>query len=148
MYKVGAISGKFLPPQMGHAELISQAADACETLYVVVSDRNFEIPVELRIEWLAEYFKNRNIIFLPMDETAIPPRPDGTAEWCEVFKKIIGEKIDARFFGEEAYFQMDKYFPGTKSVMIQRDEINATQIRANPKKYLHQIIPPARKYFM
>ena len=164
-YRVGALAGKFLPPQMGHAKLIEVAAAQSEVLYVVLAenpDRSAEIcradglpamPAELRLEWLKGYFKDyTNIIWLYMDERTVPPRPDGTAQWSAAFKKLIGVPIDAKFFGEEAYYEMNKqYFPESAAVLVKRGvdspEVSATQIRTNPGATLHLLIPPARKYF-
>ena len=164
-YDVGALAGKFLPPQVGHAKLIEEAAKQCNVLYVVLAenpDKTAElcrahglepIPAELRLEWLKEHFKNhKNIKWLYMDERSVPPYPDGTAEWSAQFKKLVGEPIDAKFFGEEAYFEMNElYFPECAAVLIKRGvdspEVSASQIRANPEGTLHLVIPPARKYF-
>jgi len=165
-YKVGALAGKFLPPQIGHARLIEEAAKQSDVLYVVLAenpDRTAElcradgippIPASLRLEWLQEYFKDyRNIKWLYMDERSVPPYPNGTAQWSAEFKKLIGVSIDAKFFGEEAYFEMNElYFPESAAVLIKRGvdspEVSASQIRANPGGTLHLLIPPARKYFM
>jgi nicotinamide mononucleotide adenylyltransferase len=108
---------------------------------------------EMRLNWMREYFKSRaNIKFLYMDERTIPPYPDGTEEWSRQFKALIGVKIDAKFFGEEAYFEMnEKYFPECAAVLIKRGidtpEISATQIRENPAEFLQFVIPPAREFF-
>ena len=164
-YKVGALAGKFLPPQIGHAELIKQAAEQSEVLYVVLAenpDKTAElcradglepIVAELRLAWLREYFKGYdNIKWLYMDERGIPPYPHGTAQWSAAFKKLVGVKIDAKFFGEEAYFEMNElYFPESAAVLIKRGvdspEVCASQIRANPTQCLDLLIPPAREYF-
>lgn len=165
-YKIGALAGKFLPPQIGHAKLIEEAARQSEVLYVVLAenpDKTAElcrasglepIPAQLRLEWLKEHFKDyKNIIWLYMDERGIPPYPNGTAQWSAEFKKLIGAPIDAKFFGEEAYFEMNElYFPESAAVLVKRGvdspEVSASQIRANPEGTLHLLIPPARKYFM
>jgi NadR type nicotinamide-nucleotide adenylyltransferase len=164
-YKVGALAGKFLPPQIGHAELIRVAAQQSEVLYVVLAenpdvtaalcraDGLQPISAELRLEWLREHFKGyNNIIWLYMDERVVPPYPHGTAQWSAEFKRLIGKKIDAKFFGEEAYFEMNElYFPESAAVLVKRGvdtiEISATQIRANPEKCFEFLIPPAREYF-
>lgn len=164
-YKIGALAGKFLPPQIGHARLIKEAAEQSEVLYVVLAenpDRSAElcradglepITADVRLGWLKEYFKDYdNIIWMYMDERTVPPYPHGTAEWSAEFKKLVGVKIDAKFFGEEAYFEMNElYFPESAAVLVKRGvetpDISATQIRANPKKSLQYLIPPAREYF-
>jgi len=164
-YKVGALAGKFLPPQIGHAKLIEEAVAQSEVLYVVLAenpDKSAEIcrrdglepiPAELRMSWLKEHLNGYdNIIWMYMDERVVPPRPNGTAQWSAEFKKLIGVKIDAKFFGEEAYFEMNElYFPESAAVLIKRGvetpDISATQIRANPEEWLQFLIPPAREYF-
>jgi len=164
-YKIGALAGKFLPPQIGHAKLIEQAALQSEVLYVVLAenpDKTAELcradglePIlaDMRIGWLKEHFKGfSNIVWMYMDERIVPPYPHGTAEWSAEFKKMIGKKIDAKFFGEEAYFEMNElYFPESAAVLIKRGvetpDICATQIRENPEKWLQYLVPPAREYF-
>jgi NAD+ synthase len=164
-FKVGALAGKFLPPQMGHAQLIADAAKQCEVLYVVVSDnpqRSAEIcrksnlaPIshELRIKWLKEFFKShKNIKFVHLDETGLPPFPDGTAEWSKRFKALIGRPVDAKFFGEDTYRKLnEEHFPESKVVVTRRGkdspDVCATQIRENPRDNLKHLIPPAREYF-
>lgn len=164
-YRVGALAGKFLPPQVGHAQLIKAAADQSETLYVVLAenpDKSAElcrsdglepIPASMRLGWLKEHFKDyKNIIWMYLDERIVPPYPHGTADWSAAFKKLIGKKIDAKFFGEEAYFEMNKlYFPESAAVLVKRGvetpAISATQIRANPEAWFQYLIPPAREYF-
>lgn len=164
-FKVGALAGKFLPPQIGHAKLILDAAELSETLYVVLAERPEKsaelcnasgIPAMdavLRLEWMKTFFAHKkHIKFLYMDESGIPPMPHGTREWSAQFKKLIPEKIDAKFFGEEAYFDMnEKYFPESAAVLIKRGidspEISASQIRSSPCDNLDYLIPPARGFF-
>jgi len=164
-YKVGALAGKFLPPQIGHAKLIEEAAKQSEVLYVVLAenpDKTAElcradglepISAELRLGWLREHFAAyNNIIWMYMDERSVPPYPHGTEQWSAEFKKLVGVPIDAKFFGDEAYFEMNAlYFPESAAVLIKRGvespEISASQIRANPEGYLELLIPPAREYF-
>jgi len=158
-YKVGALAGKFLPPQIGHAELIRIAAEQSEILYVVLAEnpdvtaKLLPISAELRLAWLKEHFKDHdNIIWLYMDERSVPPYPHGTAQWSAEFKKLVGVPIDAKFFGEEAYFEMNElYFPESTAVLVKRGvdspNISATQIRENPKAWLEYLIPSARKWY-
>jgi len=163
-FKVGALAGKFLPPQIGHAQLITVAAGQCEVLYVVLAEnpdvtaelcRSAGLPpisAKMRLAWLREYFKDRsNIVWLYMDERCVPPKPEGTAKWSAAFKKLIGVPIDAKFFGEEAYIEMNRlYFSESAAVLVKRGvdspTVSATEIRANPSGTMHLLIPPAREY--
>ena len=169
-YKTGVVVGKFLPPQIGHAMLITVAADACERLFVVLAERPANtitfctqsglpiLPATLRLEWLKAHFEaNKNVHFLYMDESEVPPYPHGTQQWATRLKGLItrntaiNTKIDAKFFGEESYFDMMQYFPDTEAVLVKRGmqtpAISATQIRSNPTKFFDYLIPPARDYF-
>lgn len=154
-----------MPPQIGHAKLIEEAAKQSEVLYAVLAENPDKtaalcradglepIKAELRLAWLKEHFKDyKNIIWMYMDERTVPPYPHGTAEWSAEFKKLVGVPIDAKFFGEEAYFEMNRlYFPESAAVLVKRGvdspEVCATQIRANPEESMQLLIPPARDYF-
>jgi nicotinamide mononucleotide adenylyltransferase len=166
-YGTGVLSGKFLPPHLGHAALIRAAAARCRRLFVVLTDRAEQtavlcrrdgiapIPAAVRLSWLRAHFKKqKNIAFLYMDESDIPPYPHGTREWCEKLKRTVREgggadKIDARFFGEEAYFQMEEFFMDTDSVLIKRGAatpaISAAEIRRNLLKSKALLLPETWK---
>jgi nicotinamide mononucleotide adenylyltransferase len=56
-FRIGALAGKFLPPQIGHAKLIEEAAKQSDVLYVVLAE-NPDITAklcsanaELRLAW-------------------------------------------------------------------------------------------------
>ena len=152
-YKVGVVTGKFMPPHIGHAELIERAHGFCDVLYVVLAERfsdecsesKWLKGGETRLGWMKEYWKdNKSIKFLYMNHGDLPPRPHGTEQWCQRLKDLIGVKIDARFFGCEDYLQMNEFFLDCDSVLIRRGvdsvDISATKIRENPEEYSKYII--------
>jgi len=164
LYKVGALAGKFLPPHIGHLELIAQAGQQCEELIVVMAENPADaqklcerdgfkyIQPEVRLRWLREHFQRQgHIQFEFFDETGIPAFPDVGA-WSKQFKDFIGKPIDVKFIGEARYIEMNKkHFPESAIVMVERGidspEISATEVRQDPAGYIDFIIPEARNYF-
>jgi len=167
MYNAGVFPGKFFPPHRGHLNSIIQAATQCDKLYVVVSD-NMDIAdekcddaglplmsLELRAWWLAvELQCIPHIEVITIDETGIPPYPDGTKQWTKLLKKDVPEKFDAIFGGEIEY--KDTYmenFPGGKVDYVVHDykrsryPISATKIREDYLKHWDYILGAARRMF-
>ena len=145
-YRTGVVTGKFLPPHVGHMELIERAREQCDVLYVVLAERGEG--GETRLGWMKEYWKgNDDIRFLYMNHGDLPPRPHGTEQWCQRLKDLVGEKIDARFFGCEDYLQMDEFFPDCESVLVRRGvdsvDISATRIRGNIEELRKFVMPTA-----
>ena len=154
-YRVGVVTGKFLPPHVGHVELIEHARSLCDVLYVVLAERRAQSgdgwlhDGRVRLQWMRDYWADsEDTKFLYMDHGDLPPRPSGTQQWCKRLKDLVGVKIDARIFGCEDYFQMDAFFPGCESVWVQRGvdsvDISATRIRANIADFLGFVIPTAK----
>ena len=153
-----------MPPHIGHVKLITQAANQCELLYVVMAEdpmlsaqscRNAglePIPAEVRLDWLRKHFAEyTNIRFLYLDETDIPPFPD-VDQWCAKFRALVPHPIDAKFIGEEKYIEMNQtHFPECAIYMVKRGvdspPVSASQILADPRGCIHQVIPTAKEYF-
>ena len=116
MYNVGVFPGKFFPPHRGHLNSIIQAATRCNKLYVVVSD-NMDIanevckkavlppmPLNLRALWISLELQDiEHIEVIVLDETGIPPYPEGTKEWTALLKEGVPEEFGAIFGGELEY---------------------------------------------
>lgn len=162
MKKIGAFAGKFLPPHIGHVRQIEISSEFCDELRVVVAENPMhtkalcekenlpEMSAELRMNWLAEHFKhNTKIKIVYLDESGIPPFPNGLKEWSERFKKVVGRDVNVKF-ADETYRELNKtYFPECEFIAFDRTVINisATEIRKNPKKHFNYIIDEAKPYF-
>lgn len=164
-YKVGVVPGKFFPPHRGHLYNFITCSTMCEKTYVVVSDNMLradaeckraglpEMPLRVRSLWLFTELKNLpHIKVLTLDESDIPPYPEGTEQWCNRLKEVVPEKFDVIFGGDVKY--KDTYmqsFPGVDYVIRDRKEgrfpVSGTKIREDPFKHWDYILGSARSAF-
>ena len=58
-YKVGMYGGAFNPLHLGHLECIIKAAGMCDELYIVISFRENEtdVPLKIKIRWIYQLTK-------------------------------------------------------------------------------------------
>lgn len=165
----GLFAGKFLPPHRGHITSILRAATMCDRLYVVICERKQEdrslclascgkyIDGRLRKQWLQEEFLNmeERIQVRLIDESDLPPYPDGWAPWAERIRHSFNdylEPIDLIFGGEHEYAGcFEKHFPGSRYQVLDpsrsRWPISGTLVRQDPILYWDYIIGPARPFF-
>lgn len=160
--KIGAFVGKFLPPHLGHAQAIMQSAAQCDLLYVVLAENpehckqkcmDAHLPnltAEMRLNWLREHFRNQtNIAFLYMNETGIPPFPDGLQAWSERFWQVVPNIVNMKF-ADETYRELNEnYFPTCTFVPFSRTTIpiSATLIRNDLEKNFEYLLPCSQPYF-
>ena len=69
-YKVGMYGGAFNPLHLGHVDCIMKAAAQCEELYIVISYRDNDTDIDVRIKYraiytLTKHIGNVKIILLP-----------------------------------------------------------------------------------
>lgn len=165
MYNVGVFPGKFFPPHRGHLGAIIQSATQVDRLYVVVSDdmnianevckkeRLPNMPLELRAKWLSIELQNiDHIKVIILDETGIPPYPDGCIPWSKKLLETVPEKIDVIFGGEEEYRNTYmKSMPDIAYKVFDRNRnrypISATKIRTNYLDNWDYILGSAREFF-
>lgn len=165
MHKIGVVPGKFFPPHRGHLNQIIRAATQCEKVYVVVSDNEDlalekcrqdnlpYIPINRRALWLShELCGFDHIEVLMLDETHIPPYPDGSEQWCEMLRKLIVYPIDVIYGGELEY--QDTYMthlPETKYDVYDykrsRYPVSGTEVRYNYLEHWDYILGAARGFF-
>ena len=161
----GIFIGKFLPPHRGHLTSILTAYTMCDKLYVLICNRDIEdtlmcreaglldIPGPLRKQWLSQELQNfENIKILLVDETGTPAYPNGWAEFSELVKKAVPEKIDLIFGGEPDYSEgFAKYFPNSDYKIIYPEHtawpISGTEIRLHPHEHWDYIVGSARPFF-
>ena len=165
MYNVGVFPGKFFPPHRGHLGSIIRSATQVDRLYVVVSDdmnianeickkeRLPNMPLELRAKWLSIELQNiDHIKVIILDETGIPPYPDGCMPWSKKLFETVPEKFDVIFGGEEEY--RDTYMKSMPDVAYEvfdrkrnRYPISATKIRTDYLDNWDYILGSAREFF-
>ena len=161
MKTIGAFAGKFLPPHVGHASQIELCALMVDELRVVVAEDPKWIKKECernnlpymdgktRVEWLKKHFQNnKKIKVLYMDETGLPPFPDGMEQWSKRFKEVAGKDINVKF-ADESYRELnEKYFPECKFVAFDRNviPISGTLIRQDPETFFSYVIDEAKPF--
>jgi HTH-type transcriptional repressor of NAD biosynthesis genes len=165
MYNIGVVPGKFFPPHRGHLNQIIRAATQCNKVYVVVSDNedialdkcrenNLPfIPLKTRALWLSLELQGLdNIEVVMLDETGIPPYPDGSVQWCKMLIELIPEKIDVIFGGELEY--RDTYMKHMSDIEYNvydykrsRYPVSATEVRNNYLEHWDYILGSARPFF-
>lgn len=94
MRRVGVFPGKFCPLHRGHISSIIQAATKVDLLFVVVSYRDIpevtqfgglHVTMNMIKLWLQEQFKDLDHIkIITIDETWIPPYPEGWEVWANM----------------------------------------------------------------
>ena len=147
--------GCFNPLHLGHLECIIKAAGLCEELFVVVSYRNndTDIPVRIKIRWiyqLTRHIGNVRIICLE-DKTA--NKQDYTENlWdadCKEVKKKIGKPIDVVFCGsdydENSFWNI--CYKESDFFVFPRNAYNSTDIRNDIYGHWDWMPQIVRSYF-
>jgi HTH-type transcriptional repressor of NAD biosynthesis genes len=111
------------------------------------------MPLELRAKWLSIELQNiDHIKVIIVDETGIPPYPDGCVPWSKKLFESVPEKFDVIFGGEEEYRNTYmKSMPGIAYEVFDRNRnrypISATKIRMNYLNHWDYILGSAREFF-
>ncbi|MBE5738702.1 MAG: hypothetical protein E7354_03145 [Clostridiales bacterium] len=159
--RIGAFSGKFYPPHIGHLSVIDKLIDSFDEIWIIISYnpiRNMQIRESTGFETLApdiikgwfekHYESNPRVKVAIFDESGYRPYPEDGAHWAEEFRKQF-PTINAKIADESYRDYNAEYFPDYEFVPIDRDEvcIHSTMIRNNTIGLLDKIIPEAREYF-
>lgn len=152
-FNVGMYGGSFNPLHLGHVDCIIQAANMCRKLYIVLSNGTGrgEINYRIRYRWLYQVTKhigNVKIIILEDDtETKAAYTKEYWSADAQKVKALIEEPIDIVFCGsdydENSFWNV--CYPESEFFIFPRNEINSTEIRANPYKHwdwLPQVVRP------
>lgn len=136
-YKVGMYGGAFNPLHLGHLECIIKAAGLCEELYIVISYRenDTDVPLKVKIRWIYQLTKHiGNVHVIPLPDK-LTNKEDYVEElWtedCRKVKESIGKPIDVVFCGgdydENSFW--NKCYEESDFVVFPRNEYNSTDIR-------------------
>ena len=142
-YKVGMYGGSFNPLHQGHVDCILQAANQCETLYIVLSvgANRREIDARVRYRWLYQLTKHiGNVKIITLTDNADTKEAYTEDYWyrdAAFVKAQIGRKIDVVFcgsdYGENSFWNL--CYPESELYIFPRNGVSSTEIRKNP--YLH-----------
>jgi len=155
-YKVGMYGGSFNPLHLGHLECLIKAAGQCEELYVVISYRNndTDVPLKVKIRWVYQLTKHLgNVKMIPLEDK-LTKKEDYTKDlWevdCSYIKKEIGKPIDVVFCGsdydENSFW--NQCYEESDFVVLPRDKYSSTQIRQNVYQYWDWMPQVVRSHFV
>lgn len=136
-YKVGMYGGAFNPLHLGHLECIIKACGLCEELYIVISYRENEIdvPLKVKIRWVHQLTKHiGNVKIIPLEDKLDNKEDYVEALWqedCLKVKERIGKPIDVVFCGgdydENSFW--NKCYEESEFIVFPRNHYNSTEIR-------------------
>jgi len=142
LYKTGVTVGKFSPPHLGHAHLISTAAAQVATLYILLCHKTGQIDPKLRVAWLKEATPANCRYLITPDDLPDTPEP-----WAKRAQELIAAPIDAAFTSEE-YGETWAQLMGAQAICIDLHRstvpISATAIRENLVEHFTYLVPAAR----
>ncbi|MGT2911509.1 AAA family ATPase [Streptococcus cameli] len=154
---VAVIFGTFAPMHKGHIDLIQRAKRACDRAVVIVSgyenDRGDKIGLALnkRFRYIRETFFDDSLVsVLKLDETGIPPYPEGWEPWLELLQSMLklAEDEELVFYVSEKEYAAELESRGFRASFTERNfGISATLIRQYPIKYWNFIARPFRRHF-
>ena len=136
-YGVGMYGGSFNPLHLGHLECMIRAAGLCEELFIVISYRenDTDIPLKVKIRWIYQLTKHLgNVRLIPLEDK-LTDKKDYTEElWkvdSEYVKAQVGKPIDMVFCGgdyDESSF-WNKCYEASGLTIFPRNQYNSTDIR-------------------
>ena len=146
--KRGLILGKFYPPHHGHKYLIDTARPQVDELFVIIcADSTQDIDPKLRKQWLEEIHPGLQVLILNQESFDIT----SAQAWVDETVKLLGFTPDIIFSSEE-YGEEYARLAHCRHILVDKDRTvvncSASQIRANPQKYLHFLEPVVQNYFL
>lgn len=146
----GLIIGKFWPFHAGHSKLIKMAKSQCDKVVVIVCDGDEDVAPWVRQEWILASHPEVDVEILnniPDGET-----PDQTSrKWAKHVLDNLGwrySRFDKVYLGSD--YPADNIFAealGGERVLIERDVLSGTAIRANPQAYWYALSPAVRQHY-
>lgn len=154
---VSVVFGTFAPMHKGHIDLIQRAKRENDRAVVIVSgydqDRGHQIGLGLqkRFRYIRETFNDEPLVSVfKLDETGMPPYPEGWTPWLEALQALVAIKEDEElvFYVSEKGYAEELRSRGYLASFTERNfGISATLIRENPAKYWNSIAKPFRRHF-
>ena len=154
-YKVGMYGGAFNPLHLGHLECIIKAAGLCEELFIVISYRENEtdVPLKVKIRWVHQLTKHiGNVKIIPLEDKLNNKEDYVEALWqedCRKVKEKIGKRIDVVFCGgdydENSFW--NKCYEDSDFFVFPRNQYNSTEIRKDIYGHWDWMPQIVRSYF-
>ena len=154
-YAVGMYGGSFNPLHLGHLKCMIKAAGLCEELVIVISYRenDADIPLRVKIRWVYQLTKHLgNIRIIPLEDK-VADKEDYTGEFWKAdsayVKEQAGKPIDVVFCGsdyDESSF-WNKCYESSELIIFPRDEYNSSDIRKDIYGHWDWMPQIVRSYF-
>jgi HTH-type transcriptional repressor of NAD biosynthesis genes len=146
----GLVIGKFLPFHDGHAHLMETASRAVDELVVIVCSAAWhEIPVELRVEWIAESFPDARVVVIDQEQRGLGE--GGTEAWAAATLDVLGRRPDVVYTSED-YGPAYAGLMGAEHVMVDRERavvpVSGTEVRERPLAHLDLLSPQVRAHYV
>jgi HTH-type transcriptional regulator, transcriptional repressor of NAD biosynthesis genes len=146
----GLVIGKFLPFHLGHAHLLQTATAAVDRLIVIVCSAAWhEIPVELRVAWIADSFPEAHLVIVDQEELGLGE--EGTEAWARATLDTLRHAPDVVFTSED-YGPAYARKLGAEHVTVDRERavvpVSGTAVRARPLAHLHLLPPQVRAHYV
>lgn len=154
----GLVIGKFNPPHNGHLELIYQAAQQCDIVFVVLCEKPTDVyNGATRMTWIQgtfEQYIREHLDDFPHNPILIPKitldnLPEANEPWAKRISEIIPEISFQYLFTSEDWGNdfADLLNGNPTHVYVGRDKhlISATEIKDNPKANFNHLCKSAQR---
>ena len=155
-YGVGMYGGCFNPLHLCHLECIIRAAGLCRELYIVISWRNHEsdVPLRVKIRWIHTLTRHLgNVKIIPLEDR-LTCKEDYTEDlWTEDARKVrerIGKSPDVVFCGSD-YDETSIWntcYEESAFVVFPRNSYNSTAIRNDVYGHWDWMPQPVRSWYV
>ena len=154
-YGVGIYGGSFNPLHLGHLECIIKAAGLCKELYIVISyrDNETDVPLRVKIRWVYQLTKHiGNVKIITLKDETVDKKDYTESYWdsdSRIVKDKIGKKIDVVFSGDD-YDEnsfWNKCYEESDYIVFPRNKYNSTEIRGDLYGHWDWMPQVVRTYF-